>query len=236
MIPGGGPNVPADEKPEAREGFIERSWDANAAAWTQVVRARGIESRRVATDDAVLNAVLAQQPRSVLDAGCGEGWLAHRLAQENIAVTGFDASAGLIEAAREGPGRFSVLSYADFTSNPQRAGDGFDVVVWNFSLLAEDIVGPLAATTRVLRPGGCCIIQTLHPFNGVEPRYEDGWREETFQSMSADFRSPMPWYFRTIGSWVGELTRAGFVLQTVAEPIHPETGKPLSLLLIAGAK
>ena len=64
------------------ESHILQSWTANAAAWTKAVRNREIESRVRATDAAVIAAVADQKPRTVLDLGCGEGWLAHALEQQ----------------------------------------------------------------------------------------------------------------------------------------------------------
>ncbi|MED1954201.1 hypothetical protein [Brevibacillus centrosporus] len=61
----------------------------------------------------------------------------------------------------------------------------------------------------------------------------EGWREETFSGMGEGYRSPMPWYFRTIGSWLGEVQAAGFRLLQCQEPVHPATGMPLSLIITA---
>ena len=49
------------------------------------------------------------------------------------------------------------------------------------------------------------------------------------------FPESMPWYFRTLGSWMDELAAAGLVVRGVREPLHPETGRPLSLLLHCAA-
>src|ERR1700689_2940465 len=58
---------------------IVESWRNNAHAWTSAVREQRIDSRALVTDRAIVDAVLARAPRSVLDIGCGEGWLARRL-------------------------------------------------------------------------------------------------------------------------------------------------------------
>ena len=42
----------------------------------------------------------------------------------------------------------------------------------------------------------------------------------------------MPWYYRTLESWVAVVRRAGYVIDEMREPVHPETGRPLSLLLV----
>ena len=74
---------------------ISQSWIANADVWTSAVRERRIESRRVATDAAIVSAVLDQHPKTVLDLGCGEGWLARAL--HGVDVTGIDGSPALID-------------------------------------------------------------------------------------------------------------------------------------------
>ena len=45
----------------------------------------------------------------------------------------------------------------------------------------------------------------------------------------------MPWYFRTMAGWHAALAHAGLRLERVEEPLHPDTRRPLSLLLVAGS-
>jgi 2-polyprenyl-3-methyl-5-hydroxy-6-metoxy-1,4-benzoquinol methylase len=56
---------------------LRLSWQANADAWTTAVRGQRIESRRLVTDAAILQTILALAlaPLRILDLGCGEGWL-----------------------------------------------------------------------------------------------------------------------------------------------------------------
>jgi 2-polyprenyl-3-methyl-5-hydroxy-6-metoxy-1,4-benzoquinol methylase len=217
--------------------LIAESWLKNASAWVDAVREGRIPSRRAGTDAAAVSAVLDNSPRRVLDAGCGEGWLARYLAQHGIHVTGFDGSDALIRRAREvGGADYLHVTYDSFVERPSVAGSDFDVVVFNFSLFAEDIVPTLGAARHALRPGGHLVIQTVHPFNDAQGEaYMDGWRVETFSSMSTNFETPMPWFFRTMETWVRSVVRAGFFLKEVREPVNHETGKPLSLLLIASS-
>lgn len=204
---------------------LRDSWVTNAAAWRDAVRERKIESRRVATDAAIVDVVTALAPKTVLDLGCGEGWLARQLTARGIDVAGVDASAPLIEAARElGGGSFHLASYEEL------ALDGpFDVVVANFSILEED-VGPIF--TSAARLGGTFVIQTVHPayVSSGEP-YVSGWRTETFASMDGEWAAPMPWYFRTIGDWVRVLAEHGFVIRDFREPLDAGQVRPLSMIL-----
>lgn len=210
---------------------IHPTWVANAAVWTTAVRSGAIASRRLATDGAIVAAATALAPASVLDLGCGEGWLARALGARGIAVTGIDGSAPLIAAAeRDGGGRFLTVSYAEFTGDPARAGSRFDLTIANFALLQQDLAPLLCAVARVSRS---FLLQTLHPA-AVAPPYRDGWRREDFSAFpdGADWQ-PMPWYFRTIGSWVAVLAESGWQIASIAEPLHPETAQPLSLVILA---
>lgn len=213
---------------------LARSWDANAGAWTRAIRSRAVESRRVATDAAIIDAVRARSPRRILDAGCGEGWLTRALAVSGVDVVGVDASAALIESARAaGGGDFRHLTYEELAADPERLGT-FDAVVCNFALLHEDIEPLLHAFSRNLTDAGALLIQTVHPWSarGTD-RYVDGWRTEEFSGFGDEFVEPMPWYFRTVGSWSRAIHGAGFTIEQLAEPAHPETAEPLSLLIIA---
>src|SRR5687768_1888520 len=102
-----------DQLPQAHQGpddpdaafpdplaALQASWESNAEAWTAAVRSGAIESRRLATDKAIVTAALTLKPAKVLDLGCGEGWLAGALAQHGLETVGIDGSASLIAAAR----------------------------------------------------------------------------------------------------------------------------------------
>ncbi|HYH78755.1 MAG TPA: class I SAM-dependent methyltransferase [Longimicrobium sp.] len=213
---------------------LEAAWVANAAAWTRVVREERIESRRVATGAAIVEAVRQRAPRRALDVGCGEGWLARALAEGGIDVVGVDGSAPLIDAARAaGGGAFHVRSYAEIVADPEALGADFDAVIFNFALLEKDVGLVLRAVRRCIAPSGALCIQTVHPWaaRGDAP-YRDAWRTETFSGFDLPFPASMPWFYRTLESWVSLLHDSGYRIVSVREPRHPETSDPLSLLFI----
>lgn len=218
------------------ESQILDAWQANADAWERAVREQCIESRRLVTDRAIVEAVMAHAPRKVIDLGCGEGWLARALAAQGARVIGVDAIPSLVEAASaKGGGEFRVLSYADIAAG--RLNERAEVVVANFSLLGESSVDDLlAAVPALLEPGGVLLIQTLHPSApGLGGAYEDGWREGSWAGCGEGFGEPAPWYFRTLGGWVASLRQAGLTLLGIREPIHPHTRGPASVIFMAGA-
>lgn len=216
---------------------LDRSWDHNAQAWTTAVRESRIESRRIATDRAIVDAVLRRAPKRVLDVGCGEGWLCRALRNHGLESTGVDGSTELIRAAQSADpeGDYHLLRFADFDRLPQVVvAASADLAVCNFALLHEDIRPILEAVRTVLRPGGVLLIQTVHPWTaGDTSAYVDGWRTEDFAWSNCNFPHVMPWYFRTLESWVTTIRQSGLVIDDLAEPAHPESKKPLSLLLSA---
>jgi 2-polyprenyl-3-methyl-5-hydroxy-6-metoxy-1,4-benzoquinol methylase len=208
---------------------ILASWMKNTDPWTAAVRSGEIESRTLVTNQAIIAAVRCHSARTGIDIGCGEGWLVRALG--DIDMVGVDASAGLIDQARQaGGGDFSVMSYEDIGAGKLQRQ--FDVAVCNFSLIGkESVEGVFRAALSFLNPGGALLVQTVHPLSacGDHP-YVDGWREGSWAGFSSDFTDPPPWYFRTLESWVRLFTENGLNLLELREPIHPKTGKPASAL------
>jgi 2-polyprenyl-3-methyl-5-hydroxy-6-metoxy-1,4-benzoquinol methylase len=226
------PTMPIDEQDPNHEAGILRSWTQNAEAWAQAVRTSMIESRRLITDQAVLDAILAQQPRHVLDLGCGEGWLVRALTAEGIQTLGVDAVPSLIESAREAGGSFQLATYEDIIAG--RLAIKADTLVCNFALLGKESVEQLVAfLPSLLEPQGQLIVQTVHPLIACgEQSYADGWREEEWTGFGTPFPSPAPWYFRTLASWITLFAGSGWRLCEMREPLHPRTGKPASVIFI----
>lgn len=213
--------------------LLDHSWLVNAEAWTQAVREGRIASRRQGTDAAILEAVLAAAPATVLDVGCGEGWLSRALSEHGINVIGIDASPPLVEKARElGGGRFEVVSYDALGAGEADLRGPFDAIVCNFSLFTDELAPVLRALADRLSHGGTLFIQTAHPNAGAADQpAADGWRTEDFSSFDGEFPATMPWYFRTPGSWSEQLAMGGLRVVERREPVNPATGQPLSLLL-----
>jgi len=211
---------------------LAHSWQANAEAWTTAVRQRRIESRRLVTDAAILHAALALAPKRVLDLGCGEGWLCRELVAHDIEAVGVDACEALIAAAEAaGKAQYRVCGYAELKQQAKQLGQ-FELLLCNFALLEQALEAVLRSLHYLLAPGGSLLIQTLHPWSARDSGdYQDGWRIETFAGFGEGFDAPLPWYFRTLESWLALLHETGWHLQWLREPLHPQTKQPVSLLL-----
>ncbi|WP_408601116.1 class I SAM-dependent methyltransferase [Pseudomonas sp. PLMAX] len=220
----------------ADETTLLQSWHHNAQAWIEAIRSGAIESRLKVTDQAILLAILGRQPERVLDLGCGEGWLLRALAERGIEAVGVDGDETLVEAARAaGSSPVHLASYEQLVEARVDVGRDYNLICANFALLHQDIIPLLAATDALLAPDGALVIQTLHPWTVAAGDYQDGWREETFSGFDGQWQ-PMPWYLRTLSSWINALDMAGFRLAGLQEPQHPQSPVPQSLLLVAESR
>lgn len=209
---------------------ILKAWEINTNPWIKAIENNEIESRLLVTNQAIIDKILASKPNSVLDIGCGEGWLAAKLAEKGIDVSGIDAIPKLVEKARHVSGKFEVCTYENLASH--KFDRKFDSLVCNFALIGEKSTEcVIKAAGKLLEPGGNFIIQTLHPVAACgDAPYADGWREGSWAGFSSAFTTPAPWYFRTIETWKKLFAGNGLNLKSVMEPIHPKTGKPASII------
>ena len=218
--------------PGLTDAAVLDAWSRNVDPWTTAVRGGEIETRTLVTNAAIVDAVRSLDPATGIDLGCGEGWLVRAL--PGVAMVGVDAIAALVEKAKAaGGGDFCVLSFEQIAQG--RLALAVDVAVCNFSLIGNEAVdGLLRAAPTYLREGGSLVVQTVHPLMACgDAPYVDGWRAGNWAGFSSDFADAPPWYFRTVGSWIALLAKHGLRLAAMREPVHPRTGKPVSLILIA---
>ncbi len=217
------------------EQEIINSWEVNAGAWAEAVQQEKIESRKLATDQAIIDAVMRYHPSRALDAGCGEGWLARRLAENSVMVTGVDVVPALIENARQlGGGEFEVCSYEDIAGGRLQPRGQYDAVICNFSLLGYESVHDLIRhVPKLLSENGRLFVQTLQPVVACGDRpYREGWRPGSWEGFGPEFQQPAPWYFRTLAGWINLFAKSGLQLTECIEPVHPVTGKPVSIIFV----
>jgi 2-polyprenyl-3-methyl-5-hydroxy-6-metoxy-1,4-benzoquinol methylase len=208
------------------------SWSTNAASWTDAIRSRRIASRRDVTDASIVEAVLRQSPRRLLDVGCGEGWLCRALSGQVADIVGIDGSPELVARAEEkGGASFQCIDYAHLIATPDEVGEDFDAIVCNFALLDDRTGALLSALSQIAAPGAQLVIQTLHPLH-VSPPYADGWRVERFEGFGDGGWAEMPWFFHTLSTWIA-LISTDWRLIALEEPRATPDALPASLLLVA---
>lgn len=219
-----------------KENAIRDSWHTNADAWIRIIDEAGIESRKLVTNAAIVDAVLQHHPKKVLDLGCGEGWLCRKLNEKGIEATGVDFIPALIDRAMEqGNGVYYLASYEELARKEVPIPTDFDLVVINFALIGKESSAlALGALPQYLNPLGRLVIQTLHPAHRQSLGDDTtGWKTGSWDGLGSGFVQPYEWYYRTLSDWTQLITLSGFTDVHTTTTIHPKTGAPCSLIIEA---
>ena len=147
------------------EGLKAKFWRAASEPW--------------ADDEAAAIAALLDLPagRRVLDAPCGAGRIAVRLAERGLAVTGVDISAPELEVARAAAVERGVEVRFDHGDVRELPEEGFDALVcWGNSfgyMPHEATLDHLASCRRALSAGGTLVLDTSTVAEAVLPGLRD---------------------------------------------------------------
>ncbi len=171
--------------------------------------------------------------RRILDAGCGSGPLSAALRARGAAVTGFDASAAMVDLARQRLGDDADLHVADLGAPLPFADAAFDDVVASLVLhYLEDWAGPLAELRRVLTPGGRLMVSVNHPcaYPIVYPKADYFALTRYSEDYVMDGRAVvLTFWHRPLHAMAEAFAAAGFRIATISEP-PPAPDTPPELL------
>jgi ubiquinone/menaquinone biosynthesis C-methylase UbiE len=203
-----------DEFPNSlRIPVVEHDVGGGYAAWAP--RYDG-PNPATALDDEVVGALLAEAPTGIaLDAACGTGRHARRLAELGHRVVGVDASEAMLAvAAAKVPdadlrvGTLDALPLDD---------DAVDLAVCSLALThVEDLAGAVREIARVVRPGGTVVLSDMHPYTvllgGVANFPGDGERFELHHVVNE---------LHPVSAYVDALLGAGLEIRRCLEPLIP---------------
>ncbi len=218
-----------------KEKQILHAWQRNSQPWGELIEHNEIASRQLATNKAIVSAVLAGQPTRILDLGCGEGWLVRMLSAKGISGVGLDGSEGLIEQAKQkGGGEFYLLPYEEFAANMKDQFGSFDCLIFNYSLFGKELVARVLSAVRpLLSPAGCLLIQTIHPQHpAMADRQESGWVLEDGSGFPRPFTEPYEWYFRTMNDWEKLFESTAYSLAEARDVVHPDSKEMISVVFV----
>lgn len=214
---------------------LRRSWDDKAADWHIQVGEEGDANRRINSDPVLWRLLGDVEGRTVLDAGCGTGYLSVKLARAGATVIGVDQSPEMIRIAAENIARAGVAARLHVGSASQLAAlpdASIDRIVSNYVLMdLPDLEGAMAAFARVLRPGGHAVVVFLHPCfcpPGGWERLPDGrvrttwpWsylERRQFEESWGHFRSPFIGFHRPLSAYFAAIFSAGLAVTAFEEP------------------
>lgn len=219
-----------------RERDILASWQVNASSWVRAVQERQIASREQLTNRAIVDTLTELAPATLLDIGCGEGWLCREMGSRGIDCLGIDAVAELVSAAKAADScpqpdddRYQQRRYEDL--NHWQPPHRFDCAVCNFSLIGRYTTEAVfTAMSRLITTKGHLVVQTLHPL--ASEHQQSGWQVGSWAGFSEDFRQPAPWYFRTLSDWYAVFDSHGLEIVNEQAPTLPDAEQPASLILV----
>ena len=177
--------------------------------------------------------------KTVLDLGCGYGHNCLEFIKKGaIKVVGIDISQKMLEVAKSESADNNIeyinMSMTDITS----LNNKFDVIysslafhyVENFDTFAKDMFS-------ILNEGGCLLFSQEHPivtatFDGkghFNKDYNGNRVSYTFSNYNQPGKREITWYVdgvikyhRTLGNIITALAKAGFIIDTVEEPLPEE--------------
>lgn len=217
----------------------QQSWEKKAVEWNAWIGLDGDCNRRFSSDPVLWRMLGEVAGRSILDAGCGNGYLSIKLARKGARVIGIDWAAGNIELAQQNAA--SGMTDVDFRVDSCMElstinTESIDCIVNNYVLMdLPDAEAAVRSFYRVLKPGGQTAIVICHPcfsVPGGPQKQPDGtvqyhwlrsyfeqhhWREN-WGPFSTDFifyQRPLSYYWRIF-------KETGFAVVDFDEPTLPE--------------
>jgi SAM-dependent methyltransferase len=230
-----------------------RIWNANARWWDDRI-GDGNEFQILLIEPATERLLDVLPGDTILDAACGAGRFARRIAELGARVVAFDYSAEFIARARERTSRHAAVEYHLVDAGNAEAvlalgTNRFTKAVCTMAIMDMPEIGPLfAALSRMLTPGGAFVFSVTHPcFHSAaiqrfaEIHEEDAGRHVVRSGVKvSSYLSPFArktegiigqpephWFFhRSISTLFRFGFEAGFVVDGLEEPGFAKPDKP----------
>jgi 2-polyprenyl-3-methyl-5-hydroxy-6-metoxy-1,4-benzoquinol methylase len=234
-----------DVVPESKmnEKQTQDAWEGFSEHWMSIAenesRDEGDPNRRFIIDPPLMRLVGDVEGLSVLDAGCGNGYLSRRLARDGAFVTGVDFSGPFIEYCNQRETRNSLgITFTKASLDDLSVfEDGiFDLVVSNIVMV--DVVNFQQAfreISRVLKDEGRFIWSNTHPVFGRAGSFDIRLPSDTHRPEERYLKLVDRYYDsggvlfnwdghnlwqidRTLEEYSKALKEAGFVISEIIEP------------------
>ncbi len=228
-----------------------RIWDANARWWDDRI-GDGNDFQTVLIEPATERLLDVVPGDTILDAACGAGRFARRMAQLGARVVAFDYSAEFIARARERTSRDAAVEYHVVDASDAEAllslgSNRFNKAVCTMAIMDMPEVRPLFKTlSRMLVPGGAFVFSVTHPcfHSAAIQRFAELYEEQPGRHVVrsgvkvSSYLSPFArktegiigqpepqWFFhRPISTLFRFGFEAGFVVDGIEEPHLPKDG------------
>lgn len=227
---------------------FRKQWNKNAEAFTDLIAGQGTPHHRSILNPCIEELIGDIKGKTLLDAGCGEGYLSRYYARKGAIVTGIDLSERLIENAvrlTRDEGASVEYEVDDICSMKSIQSETFEVVLSNLVLLNISCLDDaIHEFHRVLKEGGHLVFSIVHPafnfygpgawemgekdvntgrrsglFFKVDRYFEEIEYERYWKTREGEnFPVPISFFHRTLETYLSSLFKSGFEIIEFREP------------------
>jgi ubiquinone/menaquinone biosynthesis C-methylase UbiE len=236
--------MPTRKPPEVSTEEVIARWDHAAQRILAAYTATGDTVREQLINPDIFALLGNLQGKDVLDAGCGEGYLARLIKSQGArTVVGIDYCKPLLRRAltieTQYPQSINFL-HMDYQHMHALGDNSFDYVVSNMVLMdIPDYVAAIRETSRVLRPEGVFVCSIIHPCFitpdsnwcqceadknvwHVNKYFDRLCHEQIFPAATKAYRftaadNPPYIFHRPLADYVGALVKQGFAVTGLKE-------------------
>jgi 2-polyprenyl-3-methyl-5-hydroxy-6-metoxy-1,4-benzoquinol methylase len=210
---------------------MERNtYDAFVQPYADMVRAREATYQNDADLKQFFDLIGDVHDLDVLDAGCGEGFVAHILSARGARVTAVDISESLVELGRSKGSESPIDFWVADLSQPLPEFEGhFDLVAANYVLNdVPDYRGFVATIASMTKLGGRLVLSLNNPYSAVfrekASNYFDSGTAVVYQGL-AQAGIEVYYYHRAMTEYVAAFWENGLLLRSLVD-IPPQTDDP----------
>jgi len=223
-------------------GNIVDEWDAIATTREDQISSGKDHSATNVLAPAILEQI--DQIESIIDIGCGTGWLTTQLASKASSVVGVDPSSVSIAIAKRQHSSIRISYVAETIEQHARGANRYDLAVSNMTLsAAPDLERFLLGARGVLDSGSLLLLTIPHPCfwplywgYGSDPSFDymescSVVSEFKIQSETTNFCTTH--FHRPVKRYIAELTKSGFFIESIDELLGSGFNFPRFMLIRA---
>jgi len=227
------------------------SWDTKAEDWDKRYDEYGDRNRKYQSDPVLFKFLSEVEGLTILDAGCGAGYLCRLLTKRGAKMVGVENSRRFYEMALEYERKEPlgvIYHHGTISSIPYLQDESFDALVSNYVLMdCRDYKSAVKEFARVLKPDGIAVVVISHPCFSTAPastgyrwiiipfdtqRREEraGWVVDNyflrcrFEESWGGFETPFIAFHRTLTDYYQTFQKNGFSVTDLEEPSVSELG------------
>lgn len=220
---------------------IIKDWSKGADYVIEKFDDDGDFSRKHLLNPSILPLLGNVKGKTILDAGCGEGYLCRLLVGMGAKLTGLEPADRLIQYAikREQKEKLGINYVKEDLSKWQGNSDSFDIVVSNMVFMdIPDYRPAIKNCINVLKPKGSFVFSINHPSfeeqNNISQEFQHAkdWQEKPSLEISEYFKEYEIKNFtgysfhRTLSTYVNFLIENGCEIKQIIEPqLSEDVGK-----------